>query len=153
MDKKKLTTKQQRFVDFYEGNATEACRKAGYKGSNHTLEQVAYENLRKPYIISAIESRERLSKEKVIMDRESRQELWTMIALDKEERTETRLRASELLGKSEGDFIDRHELSGNIAIEEYKRDIKEKVDALIRSTFYNDPHATRFILTLPKHAI
>ena len=66
------------------------------------------------------------------MDRESRQELWTMIALDKEERTDTRLRASELLGKSEGDFIDRHELSGSIAIEEYKRDIKEKVDALIR---------------------
>jgi len=138
MDKKKLTTKQQRFVDFYDGNATEACRKAGYKGSNHTLEQVAYENLRKPEIVSAIESRERLSKEKAIMDRESRQELWTMIALDKEERTDTRLRASELLGKSEGDFIDRHELSGSIAIEEYKRDIKEKVDALIRSTFYNN---------------
>ena len=138
MDKNKLTTKQQRFVDFYDGNATEACRKAGYKGSNHTLEQVAYENLRKPEIVSAIESRERLSKEKVIMDRESRQELWTMIALDINERTETRLRASELLGKSEGDFIDRHELSGNIAIEEYKRDIKEKVDALIRSTFYKN---------------
>ena len=138
MDKKKLTTKQQRFVDFYDGNATEACRKAGYKGSNHTLEQVAYENLRKPEIVSAIESRERLSKEKAIMDRESRQELWTMIALDKEERTDTRLRASELLGKSEGDFIDRHELSGSIAIEEYKRDIKEKVDALIRSTFYKN---------------
>jgi len=61
-----------------------------------------------------------------------------LLALDKEERTDTRLRASELLGKSEGDFIDRHELSGNIAIEEYKRDIKEKVDALIRSTFYNN---------------
>ena len=125
-------------MDFYDGNATEACRKAGYKGSNHTLEQVAYENLRKPEIVSAIESRERLSKEKAIMDRESRQELWTMIALDKEERTDTRLRASELLGKSEGDFIDRHELSGSIAIEEYKRDIKEKVDALIRSTFYKN---------------
>ena len=138
MDKKKLTTKQQRFVDFYDGNATEACRKAGYKGSNHTLEQVAYENLRKPEIVSAIESRERLSKEKAIMDRESRQELWTMIALDVNERTDIRLRASELLGKSEGDFIDRHELSGSIAIEEYKRDIKEKVDALIRSTFYKN---------------
>ena len=138
MDKNKLTTKQQRFVDFYDGNATEACRKAGYKGSNHTLEQVAYENLRKPEIVSAIESRERLSKEKAIMDRESRQELWTMIALDVNERTDIRLRASELLGKSEGDFIDRHELSGSIAIEEYKRDIKEKVDALIRSTFYKN---------------
>jgi len=138
MDKNKLTTKQQRFVDFYDGNATEACRKAGYKGSENTLKSVASKNMTKHDIISAIESRERLSKEKAIMDRESRQELWTMIALDKEERTDTRLRASELLGKSEGDFIDRHELSGNIAIEEYKRDIKEKVDALIRSTFYKN---------------
>ena len=138
MDKKKLTTKQQRFVDFYDGNATEACRKAGYKGSENTLKSVASKNMTKHDIISAIESRERLSKEKAIMDRESRQELWTMIALDINERTDTRLRASELLGKSEGDFIDRHELSGNIAIEEYKRDIKEKVDALIRSTFYKN---------------
>ena len=138
MDKKKLTTKQQRFVDFYDGNATEACRKAGYKGSENTLKSVASKNMTKHDIISAIESRERLSKEKAIMDRESRQELWTMIALDVNERTDIRLRASELLGKSEGDFIDRHELSGSIAIEEYKRDIKEKVDALIRSTFYNN---------------
>ena len=138
MDKNKLTTKQQRFVDFYDGNATEACRKAGYKGSKNTLKSVASKNMTKHDIISAIESRERLSKEKAIMDRESRQELWTMIALDINERTDTRLRASELLGKSEGDFIDRHELSGNIAIEEYKRDIKEKVDALIRSTFYKN---------------
>ena len=138
MDKNKLTTKQQRFVDFYDGNATEACRKAGYKGSENTLKSVASKNMTKHDIISAIESRERLSKEKAIMDRESRQELWTMIALDINERTDTRLRASELLGKSEGDFIDRHELSGNIAIEEYKRDIKEKVDALIRSTFYKN---------------
>jgi len=138
MDKKKLTTKQQRFVDFYDGNATEACRKAGYKGSENTLKSVASKNMTKHDIISAIESRERLSKEKAIMDRESRQELWTMIALDVNERTDIRLRASELLGKSEGDFIDRHELSGSIAIEEYKRDIKEKVDALIRSTFYKN---------------
>ena len=138
MDKKKLTTKQQRFVDFYDGNATEACRKAGYKGNENTLNQMANKLVRNGKIKTAIEKREKLSNKRIIMDRESRQELWTMIALDKEERTETRLRASELLGKSEGDFIDRHELSGSIAIEEYKRDIKEKVDALIRSTFYKN---------------
>jgi len=138
MDKNKLTTKQQRFVDFYDGNATEACRKAGYKGNENTLNQMANKLVRNGKIKTAIEKREKLSNKRIIMDRESRQELWTMIALDKEERTDTRLRASELLGKSEGDFIDRHELSGSIAIEEYKRDIKEKVDALIRSTFYKN---------------
>jgi len=138
MDKNKLTTKQQRFVDFYDGNATEACRKAGYKGNENTLNQMANKLVRNGKIKTAIEKREKLSNKRIIMDRESRQELWTMIALDVNERTDIRLRASELLGKSEGDFIDRHELSGNIAIEEYKRDIKEKVDALIRSTFYKN---------------
>ena len=138
MDKKKLTTKQQRFVDFYDGNATEACRKAGYKGNENTLNQMANKLVRNGKIKTAIEKREKLSNKRIIMDRESRQELWTMIALDVNERTDIRLRASELLGKSEGDFIDRHELSGSIAIEEYKRDIKEKVDALIRSTFYKN---------------
>ena len=138
MDKNKLTTKQQRFVDFYDGNATEACRKAGYKGNENTLNQMANKLVRNGKIKTAIEKREKLSNKRIIMDRESRQELWTMIALDKEERTDTRLRASELLGKSEGDFIDRHERAGNIAFEEYKRDIKEKVDALIRSTFYKN---------------
>ena len=125
-------------MDFYNGNATEACRKAGYKGNENTLNQMANKLVRNGKIKTAIEKREKLSNKRIIMDRESRQELWTMIALDINERTDTRLRASELLGKSEGDFIDRHELSGSIAIEEYKRDIKEKVDALIRSTFYNN---------------
>ena len=125
-------------MDFYDGNATEACRKAGYKGNENTINQMANKLVRNGKIKTAIEKREKLSNKRIIMDRESRQELWTMIALDKEERTDTRLRASELLGKSEGDFIARHELSGNISIEEYKRDIKEKVDALIRSTFYKN---------------
>jgi len=40
------TYKQRRFVELYDGNGVDACRKAGYKGTNHTLEQVAYENLR-----------------------------------------------------------------------------------------------------------
>ena len=36
-------------------------------------------------------------------------ELWSGIARDDEERTVDRLRAAELLGKSQGDFIDRTE--------------------------------------------
>ena len=48
--KEVLTEKQKRFCDYYleTGNATEAARKAGYKGNN--LNRVASENLTKPYI-------------------------------------------------------------------------------------------------------
>ncbi len=52
-----LTVKQQLFVNFYEGNGTEAARLAGYKGDDNTLGQVAYENLRKPLIIKALSLR------------------------------------------------------------------------------------------------
>lgn len=61
---KKLTTKQQRFVDFYDGNATDAARKAGYKGNGATLKQVGSENLAKHYIKKALKERE--SKKKIL---------------------------------------------------------------------------------------
>lgn len=58
--KKKLTVKQQRFVDAYtgpaKGNGTESARMAGYKGSESTLGTVSGENLKKPAILAAIDS-------------------------------------------------------------------------------------------------
>lgn len=47
MSKDVLTEKQKRFIDFYieTGNATEAARKAGYKGKN--LNRIGSENLSK----------------------------------------------------------------------------------------------------------
>lgn len=47
MEERKLTEKQKRFIDFYieTGNATEAARRAGYRGNN--LDRIGYENLRK----------------------------------------------------------------------------------------------------------
>lgn len=55
----KLTNKQQIFVDEYlkSWNATDAARKAGYKGNDKTLSVVGSENLAKPNIAAIIESR------------------------------------------------------------------------------------------------
>lgn len=55
-----LTAKQQVFVDAYLSNgfnATDAARKAGYKGKDTTLAAVGYENLRKPQIASYVQER------------------------------------------------------------------------------------------------
>jgi hypothetical protein len=52
----KLTLKQQRFVNAYtrSGNGRLAAKEAGYNGNDHTLEQIASENLRKPEVTAAI---------------------------------------------------------------------------------------------------
>ncbi len=43
--KRKLTVKQQWFVDLYDGNATDTAQKAGYQSNDATLRSVGAENL------------------------------------------------------------------------------------------------------------
>lgn len=101
----KLTTKQQAFVDCYTGNATEAARMAGYKGNLKTLAQVGAENLRKPYILEAINIGSKNLTEKRISTRTERKQFWTEIMKDRTRSVRDRLMASKLLGQSECDFI------------------------------------------------
>lgn len=126
----KLTTLQQRFVDYYDGNATEAARKAGYKGNDHTLQVIGSQNLLKLVIAEAIRKREEKKTRKGILTREQRQQMWSAFAASKDLiprkkevvcphcngpfhidlfempiETKDRLHALDSLGKSEGDFI------------------------------------------------
>ena len=103
-----LTPRQKRFVELFDGNATEAARAAGFKNPN------VYSNdlMKKPEIVAAIQAREKERNANDIMTREQRQIFWTMIARDTSQKTTDRLRASELLARSEGDFLERHELTG-----------------------------------------
>jgi hypothetical protein len=130
----KLTTKQQRFVDFYDGNGEAAARKAGYKGSPAQLRVIASQNLTKFNISTAIREREQKRNMKDILTREERQILWTRIARGDERQEVTigkgenkhvvsippkmadRLRASELLGKSECDFSEKRIIGFDEAI-------------------------------------
>jgi phage terminase small subunit len=54
-----LSQKQKLFVEAYlvNPNATEAARKAGYKGNDVTLASVGAENLRKPQIAERLQER------------------------------------------------------------------------------------------------
>jgi phage terminase small subunit len=107
-----LTEKQRRFVEAYDGNATEAARLAGYEGDDATLAQVGYENLRKPEIVQAIRAYGDAEREARIATKIQRQKFWTEMMADKRMDPSARLRASELLGKSERDFVERVEHSG-----------------------------------------
>ena len=100
-----LTAKQQRFVSAYDGNATRAAIEAGYS------ERWAASNidklLKNTEIQAAIQNREKERNSAAIATREERQRFWTAILRDPETELRDRLRASELLGRSEGDFLER----------------------------------------------
>lgn len=121
-----LTPKQQRFVDAYTGNGTAAARAAGYKGTDATLAQVASENLKKPEVLEAIQARNQVPaqvREAVatagrILSRAERQEFWTSVMMDTGAELKDRLKASELLGKSEADFVERLQHEGKLTLEQ-----------------------------------
>jgi phage terminase small subunit len=109
-----LTAKQRAFVEAYAGNATEAAIAAGYSprwaGSN------ADKLLKNTKIQQAIKEREPQRLAPLIWSREQRQKFWSQVANDPEQDMRDRLRASELLGKSECDFSDRLRLDGSVEV-------------------------------------
>jgi len=109
-DERGLTPKQAAFVDAYKGNATEAALAAGY--SAHTAAFIGAENLKKPQILECIKNRQDSESRSRIATRHERQAFWTEVMQNANEEMSARLRASELLGKSECDFIERHEMTG-----------------------------------------
>ena len=113
-----MTKKQKSFVEHYNGNGTEAAKLAGYAGNRAVLAQTASENLRNPDIRSAIDNRTSADLEPFVADRTKRQQFWTKIMNDPEIEIRDRLRASELLAKSDGDFIDRKSNEHKVTLEE-----------------------------------
>ena len=119
-----LTPKQQAFVDAYNGNGTDAARKAGYKGNDATLSQVASENLRKPEVLAAIQARNQIpasvraavAQAGHIATRAERQAFWTQTMLDAGAEMSARLKASELLGRSEVDFTDKVSVDAKVTL-------------------------------------
>jgi len=107
----KLTDKQQRFADVFMGNATQAAIDAGY--SEKTAEVQGSRLLRNVKVLEAIKNRQMERKTSTIASREEIQQFWTdvMTGLESEDMKD-RLKASELLAKSEGYFLDRHEVTG-----------------------------------------
>lgn len=121
-----LTPKQQKFVDAYDGNGTAAARAAGYAGNDATLAQVASENLKKPEVLAAIQARNQVSAQVRaavaqaghIATRAERQAFWTQVMLNTGERTADRLKAAELLGRSEADFTDKLDVTARVTLEQ-----------------------------------
>lgn len=114
---KKLTEKQKRFIDYYieTGNATEACKRAGYKGNN--LDRIGHENLRK--LESFINEKMQLKDNERIASQNEVLEYLTRVMRNEEKDAfgldaslQDRTKCAELLGKRYALFTDKKELSG-----------------------------------------
>lgn len=134
----KLTEKQKRFIDYYieTGNATEACRKAGYKGKN--LDSLGSQNLVKLSKFIDIKLQEKESKRIASQD-EVLQYLTSVLRGEAESEIvvvegtgdgcseakqvikrpdeKEKLRAAELLGKRYGLYVEKKEMSGGYTVE------------------------------------
>ena len=96
----KLTNKQQRFVDSYDGDIKKTAKKAGLSyGYCRRL-------VTKSNILEAIRYRQDTEiRPRTIANRLQRQKFWTETMRDEKQDMRDRLRASELLGRSEADFV------------------------------------------------
>ena len=106
-----LTPKQRRFCECYSangGNCTRAAAEAGYKKPHPEGSRL----LRKATIATALEKLRSESTSSAIATREERQKFWSDFIRDESIDPQHRLKASELLGKSQADFIDRKEITG-----------------------------------------
>ena len=105
-----LTERQKRFVREYAkcANAVAAARAAGYK----CPDPQGRENLRKPTIAAAIAELMAGRETSDIATIAERQRFWSAVLRGEHEaEMRDRLKASELLGKSQADFIERREVT------------------------------------------
>ena len=121
MSEQKLTPKQLAFIDEYNksGNATDAARKAGYKGNDVTLRQVGSENLSKPHILARVREKQQAKSER--LELEADWELKKAIALYDEALANGEFMVANqvlnTIGKLRGKFVNKIEvgMADNIA--------------------------------------
>lgn len=112
-----LSEKQRVFCEVYAGNGGNGTKAAEIAGYSKPAEQ-SYENLRKPHLIEYIEQLSEDARSRRIATATERQEFWTSVLRAEEpsgkdqEGNDTfdmkdRLKASELLGRSQMDFAEK----------------------------------------------
>ena len=129
---KNLNHRQHQFALLYDGNGTETCRKAGYKGSDNVLAVQARRLLRNDHVLEIIKQRNKSEKGPLIADRETRQLFWSEVMTDDNQDMVVRLKASEILAKSCGDFIAKRELSHTFSFAELLKEISLNDEPLVQ---------------------
>ena len=108
-----MNQRQQLFVNEYlvDLNCTQAAIRAGY--SSRTAYSQGQRLLKNAEVSQAIDTAMTERRNKLIATREKRQAFWSSVMNDADEDMRNRLKASELLGKSEADFVERKEIAAS----------------------------------------
>jgi hypothetical protein len=131
-----LTKKQKLFIEAYAGDEVVAMQIAGYSGEPGYLRQQAKKLLSQPKILKALQDRTRylINLGSAKADREERMMMWSSIMNNHDPHAKqeydangipiqqgniplsVRLKASELLGKAEGDFVTQIDINHNVTV-------------------------------------
>lgn len=117
MSEKKLTPKQARFVEEYlkDMNATQACIRAGY--SKHTSNEQGSRLLANVKVKEVVEKAKAKRSKRVIADADYVVKGLAREAEDMENgNSASRVSALSWLGRHNGQFIDKKEISGDINV-------------------------------------
>ena len=113
-----IAAKQKMFADEYikHGNATQAYKNAGYKAEGNAAEAAASRMLRSVKVRDYIRQRNKELDKATIADMVEIKEFWTNLVRAEEVDLKDRLKASELIAKTNGAFLDKVEHSGKIEL-------------------------------------
>lgn len=112
-----LTTKQKAFCENYAGNGgngKQAAILAGY--SESSAAESASENLTNSNVIEYLQSLTKPKSDDAIACAVEQQRFFTAIMRDTTEKTDARIKACETLGKMQGNYKDKLELSGTVSM-------------------------------------
>lgn len=114
-----MKERRHKFACFYaeSGNATESAKRAGYsEKSAYSCGQrlLSYADVREE--INRLQDEARKHRIANVIERQA---FWSDTMRDTDCEMKDRLKASELLGKVQGDFRDRIELTGNVPVTVY----------------------------------
>lgn len=109
---KPLSERQLRFVELWTGVATETAALAGYSNAREAGSRC----IRNKEICRLIKEKRAAEIKPEILSRLDRQKFWSDGVKNQGLDYKDRLKASELLGKSEGDFLEKIQHSGEIAL-------------------------------------
>ena len=127
--KKRITPKQRKFAEAYveTGNATESYKKAGYSWKSERTAGVNAHKLLKNDKISILidELTQKLTDESIADITEVKQ-FWTETMRDRAEEMKERIKASEMLAKTSGAFIDKVDISGEVEVSHNFKDLSTK---------------------------
>jgi phage terminase small subunit len=124
----RLTSRQKRFCEIYasNGNASESARLAGY--SIKASQQAGSEVLSNPVVVEYLATLTATISNEQIACSIARQKWWTSIMYDETQKMADRIKASEILGRAQGDFIQNIEVVNDLAMLS-----DEELDEKIRS--------------------